>query len=138
MLSIQQINNMLTDYKTPDNCEQLTMLATYINDFDKPDELLYDIIGMLMKNIPIDIIQKNIEDCKFGLDSEWFESQQKQQENQDDLLCNPPEIKEGDMPCPKCGTLKTLFIDKQTRSADEGSTLFIFCLDEKCKKVTKY
>ena len=46
----------------------------------------------------------------------------------------PEELQDGVEQCPKCGSFKTLSQARQTRSADEGATVFTQCLV--CKKRT--
>ncbi|KDQ17520.1 hypothetical protein BOTBODRAFT_53117 [Botryobasidium botryosum FD-172 SS1] len=35
--------------------------------------------------------------------------------------------------CPKCGHPESFYFEKQTRGADEGSTIFYTCANSKCK-----
>ena len=42
------------------------------------------------------------------------------------------EIEDGVHQCHKCGKWKTFSTHLQTRSADEGTTVFVKCADKKC------
>ncbi len=53
----------------------------------------------------------------------------------DEYLTNPQEIDEGVNECTRCGSKKTISFQMQTRSADEGMTNFIKCIN--CKKKWK-
>ena len=55
----------------------------------------------------------------------------------DEILEKPPEIREGEIECPKCHQKKTLVVEMQTRSADEGYTYYIHCYNSKCRAITK-
>ncbi len=46
-------------------------------------------------------------------------------------------VDQGEMECPRCHSKKTLVVEMQTRSADEGFTYYIHCFNPKCNKVTK-
>ncbi len=46
----------------------------------------------------------------------------------DQFLTNPFEIEEGVLEC-NCGSKRTISFQRQTRSADEGSTTFVHCVE---------
>ncbi len=48
-------------------------------------------------------------------------------EERDAFLENPPEVEEGVLQCQKCGSRKTHSFSKQTRAADESTTVFVRC-----------
>lgn len=52
-------------------------------------------------------------------------------EEQDNFSSRPIEVEEGVMECFKCGSKRTISFQKQTRSADEGFTTFVQCVQ--CK-----
>jgi DNA-directed RNA polymerase subunit M/transcription elongation factor TFIIS len=49
-------------------------------------------------------------------------------EEEDHFITNPFEIEEGVLEC-KCGSKRTISFQRQTRSADEGSTTFAQCVE---------
>lgn len=56
-----------------------------------------------------------------------FASIAQQQEERDEYLCSPPKLEEGLFKCSACGSKKTYSYGKQTRSADEATTVFVTC-----------
>jgi DNA-directed RNA polymerase subunit M/transcription elongation factor TFIIS len=52
-------------------------------------------------------------------------------EEEENFLCNPPDIDEGVIACSKCGSNKTYSFTKQVRRADESATVFVTC--SKCR-----
>lgn len=51
-----------------------------------------------------------------------------QQEEEDVFLTNPLEVEEGVIEC-VCGSKYTISYQRQTRSADEGSTTYVECVE---------
>ena len=49
-------------------------------------------------------------------------------QEEDEFIVSPPQLSEGIMTCKFCNGTKTLSYEKQTRSADEQSTIFVKCL----------
>lgn len=56
-----------------------------------------------------------------------FDEQKKMFQNENDMIDNPFPVSESAEPCPRCNSTRTLTYSKQTRSADEGTTTFMFC-----------
>ena len=54
-----------------------------------------------------------------------------------DIITNPPQVLEGVVECPRCKSKKTITYEQQVRSADEGTTTFIKCMNPKCGKVSR-
>jgi DNA-directed RNA polymerase subunit M/transcription elongation factor TFIIS len=53
----------------------------------------------------------------------------------DNYLDKPFESVDGSETCVKCGSMKTIAYNKQTRSSDEGMTVFVFCIQCKHRAV---
>lgn len=51
---------------------------------------------------------------------------------EEEFITKPPELSEGILSCKFCMSRKTLSYEKQTRSSDEQSTIFVKCLE--CNK----
>ena len=66
---------------------------------------------------------------KFEMSKEWMNKLK----NKEDKLRQEQKVKKAiiDETCPKCGYNKLYYYVQQTRSADEGSTVFYECI--KCK-----
>ena len=50
-------------------------------------------------------------------------------EEENNALLNPFQIEEGVLQCNHCGSKRTYSFERQTRSADEGSTTFATCAE---------
>ena len=112
-------------------------LVDKINKYQEANELVYEVYGFLKKGVPIEKIKADLDNGRFLWRSAAFTEFREQQLAEDQILERPPEIKEGEMQCPKCKHKKTMVVEMQTRSADEGCTYFIHCFNPECRKVTK-
>ena len=72
-------------------------------------------------------INKNSKDVVFTLSK--FELALQQFNKESETIRNPFPVSDCSEPCPRdsCGSMRTLVYKKQTRSADEATTTFIFC-----------
>ena len=93
--------------------------------------ILYDTVGEILKrgqtretlySIATDITQRR---CKWN--HPCFDKYNKDIE-EEDHLDDEMEIEEGVLECHKCGSFRTISYQRQTRSADEGSTTFARCV----------
>jgi DNA-directed RNA polymerase subunit M/transcription elongation factor TFIIS len=112
-------------------------LVSYISDYDNYEQILYDIAGQLTKNVPYKTILSDVQQQKFRWNSSIYGRLAAKRYSKDQLLENPPKIKDGDIPCKKCGLKKTIIFEMQTRSADEPCTYEIRCFNPSCKAVRK-
>jgi DNA-directed RNA polymerase subunit M/transcription elongation factor TFIIS len=99
--------------------------------------LTYEVVGLLLNNNKdikkvIDILLKG----KIGFDHSMYDQYKQKKLEQDEFATQPINIEEGVIECTACGSKRTLSYQKQTRSADEGSTTFSHCVD--CNKRWKH
>uniref|UniRef100_A0A6C0ADW0 TFIIS-type domain-containing protein n=1 Tax=viral metagenome TaxID=1070528 RepID=A0A6C0ADW0_9ZZZZ len=99
---------------------------------------LYDVIGYcydnqdkineIIENFK-DVINKNqnLSDYDILFKSQAFFNEEKIYFSEIEQSKEKMEVKKGILPCPRCKSMKTLTVTKQTRSADENFTLFNTC-----------
>lgn len=126
------------------NTQNIDCLEKYIYEYAKLhskssdleniyNQLLHDCIYLLKstttkKSETMKILLVQISENKVCWNSPWFEEYRKQIEEEDKFMTTPFEIEEGVLEC-KCGSKRTISFQKQTRSADEGSTTFAQCVE---------
>jgi DNA-directed RNA polymerase subunit M/transcription elongation factor TFIIS len=116
---------------------QLKRLATEIVQYQEVQQLLYEVLGQFESGLSADQIVSDLKNGRLKWDSSAYKEQQNNRQIRDNMLANPPEVREGEIACPKCKQKKTLVVEMQTRSADEGFTYWIHCLNPDCKAITK-
>ena len=114
--------------------KQKKKLVKYVQKYDDPDSLLYDLIGRLSVE-DFDNVYDDLKKGDLDFKSTNYKKFQENQNNKDYLIEHPPEIKEGQTECPKCKTKKTIIQEIQTRSCDEGFTYKLHCYNQSCKYV---
>jgi DNA-directed RNA polymerase subunit M/transcription elongation factor TFIIS len=95
------------------------------------DELFYiwyDSIQYLKTGVSFKKIIDNID----SLENVYCESYLNERDLKDQLIENPPKMKDGVSKCPKCGEKKTIITETQGRSCDEGFTYELHCYNDKC------
>lgn len=103
-----------------------------LNKYSNEDK--YEIYGYLYKGLTLQKLEKN---SKFNFDCNYYDNLLQEQNKINDILLNPPTLSEGEIECPFCKSKNTYIEEKQTRSADEGFTYFIHCLNQKCRKISR-
>ncbi len=116
---------------------QAKALTSVIIEYDDPEELAYEAIGLLSEGIKYSKIKEDFIAGRFGWAGVMYNEQRNTRALRDNILAKPPEVREGEIECPKCHQKKTLVVEMQTRSADEGFTYSIHCFNPKCKAITK-
>ncbi len=119
------------------NPTQIKNLCELILSYDESVDLAYEIIGTLNAGTSYAAVKADLRKERFGWDACSYVDFRKKREFRDTILAKPPEIREGEIECPKCHHKKTLVVEMQTRSADEGYTYYIHCFNPKCKAITK-
>ncbi len=94
-------------------------------------KLLYNTVGIIESHGPqkaYDYINKNINNgFGFLFDCDDYEKIIELDSEEQEFIKNPTVVVEGVNKCYKCGNCKTISFNKQTRSADEGTTVFCCC-----------
>lgn len=88
---------------------------------------------------PQEIVQKCTQ-AEFGFNSKVFKKENQIVHLEEDFTLNPnasQDVVPGTEKCPKCKGNRVHMKEIQTRSADEGATLFFRCADPKCGKTWK-
>ena|SRR3989304_289285 len=132
-MSLAQVFTKSTKLTPP----QITSILKQTNSHENSRELAYQVIGQLNEGIPFADVLKDLNAKKFGWDAGVFSNLHKERLFHDTLLENPPDIKDGEIECPKCHCKHTMVIEMQTRSMDEGYTYYIHCFNPKCKAITR-
>lgn len=127
------IKNFLTNFTE----SEYNKLKEIINEYDDPEGLYYEAIGLSEQGINAQVIINDFEKGNFGFKTSFWAEYENKRKLNDERLSNPPEIREGENECPKCHQKKTLVVEMQTRSADEGYTYYIHCFNSKCMAITK-
>lgn len=96
------------------------------------EDLLYEISFIIkieketLKNT-FDLLKKN----RIFHNHPDFDDISKKLDEMDHFMDKPFEMTEGINDCRKCNSKRTLSYNRQTRSGDEGLTVYVFCID--CK-----
>jgi DNA-directed RNA polymerase subunit M/transcription elongation factor TFIIS len=117
--------------------KQKEQIQSLLDIYDEKDEILYEIIGLIHEKYSIKDIIQDLTKKRFSWKSHYYKTFHKNREVQDAQLENPPEIREGEIECPKCKTKKTILVEMQIRRADEGFTYEIHCFNPTCKFVKR-
>lgn len=108
-------------------------ISNYVyNDDNDELDLIYE-VGFLIKNEKENL--KNTFDLlkskKLFKNHINFVDISKKIKEMDEFMDKPFEVTEGVNVCNKCKSSRTLSYNRQTRSGDEGMTVYVFCID--CK-----
>jgi DNA-directed RNA polymerase subunit M/transcription elongation factor TFIIS len=96
-----------------------------------PLDLVYEIGFSLKNGSSLKSCADLLRSGKIGLNHPHFEEISKRIEEMDHFMDKPFEVVEGVNSCGKCSSTRTLSYSRQTRSGDEGMTVYVFCVD--CK-----
>lgn len=114
------------------NCEIFERnIRNVSDDDDMYQDILCQICIEIMDGVKNKDILSRLKSGKVGWKHPVFDEIEKVMEEQDDFVENPFEVEEGIFEC-KCGSTKTFSYAKQSRSSDEGTSVFVTCVV--CKK----
>ena len=95
-------------------------------------DLLYEIAFLVKEEkVPLKKSIAMMKSDKIFHNHPNFEEIAKQMVEMDHFMDKPFEVSEGVNICGKCKSKRTLSHNRQTRSGDEGMTVYVFCID--CK-----
>jgi len=98
----------------------------------KQKDILYEIAFLTKdENVPLKKTIDMLKSDKLFHNHPNFEEISKQMVEMDHFMDKPFEVSEGVNICSKCKSKRTLSHNRQTRSGDEGMTVYVFCID--CK-----
>ena len=115
-------------------------ISNYLNqdDMDDVDEMdiIYE-VGFIIKNEKENL--KNTFDLlkskRLFKNHPNFVDISKKIKEMDEFMDKPFEVTEGVNVCNKCKSSRTLSYNRQTRSGDEGMTVYVFCIECKYRYV---
>jgi DNA-directed RNA polymerase subunit M/transcription elongation factor TFIIS len=119
------------------NKQNAQLVEKYIYEFSDTTEeylnLLYETVYFIKNSKEklsetIKTVISNIYEQKISWKHPRYDHYKQQIEEEDQFMTTPFEIEEGVLEC-KCGSKKTISFQRQTRSADEGSTTFAQCVE---------
>lgn len=119
-----------TIIKTKTNREKILKYLT--NHYHKKSNL-YMIFYELYCEFQLQPSQEHLFDClkhqNILYNHDAYSQIKSMVEEEDNFIIQPPILSEGIMTCKYCKSSKTLSYEKQTRSSDEQSTIFVKCLE---------
>jgi len=114
--------------KRKNRAEVAKALFTYAKeDAEEARYLLFEIFAEYLTHPKVNDIFSKIKNKELSWKHPGFDDIKRKYQEFDDFITSPPEVEEGVIECKKCGSKKTFSFSKQTRSADEATTVFVRC-----------
>lgn len=116
--------------------QNIRVLEKYIYEYSKNSQEYTSLVYSIMYTLQTTDKKKSetmrqIVEQLYSRQTRWnhdvYSPFKKRQEEEDNFRLSPFEIEEGVIEC-KCGSKRTISFQRQTRSADEGSTTFAQCV----------
>jgi DNA-directed RNA polymerase subunit M/transcription elongation factor TFIIS len=120
----------LLSHKKENKKRILSQLSTF-SDTEKRDKLYEMAFQMQEDDLDLKDAFQSLKASKLGLAHPDFSVVAKKMEETDLFMNKNFETEEGVNECSKCKSKRTISFTKQVRSADEGASVFITCID--CK-----
>ena len=114
-----------------DNKKLILSHLSHYDDTDKLDKIYEMAFQMQEDGHDLKHIFQSLKESKLGLSHPDFSVVSKKMEETDLFMNKTFETEEGVNECGKCKSKRTISFTKQVRSADEGASVFITCID--CK-----
>lgn len=91
--------------------------------------LVFQCLGLVkLKKTTLRSLSQYLLEGKILTRCEAYDKMWKQQKEQDEYIENPMEMVDGVIQCGACKKWRIMVVQKQTRSADEGYTMFYTCV----------
>jgi len=94
--------------------------------------LVYETMCLIEETKSVVSSYNILDQGKIGFKDKTFEEFEVKRSEQDHYMISPPQVIEGALECPACGSKKVLSYPLQTRGGDEATSVFAKCV--KCKK----
>ena len=94
--------------------------------------LVYETMCLIEETKSVVSSYNTLDQGKIGFKDKTFEEFEVKRSEQDHYMISPPQVIEGALECPACGSKKVLSYPLQTRGGDEATSVFAKCV--KCKK----
>ena len=113
--------------------ENKKLIKCHLAAFSETEKLdkIYEMAFQLQDGNHLQNTFKSLKESKLGLSHPDFSVIAKKMEETDLFMNKNFETVEGVHECSKCKSKRTISFTKQVRSADEGASVFITCID--CK-----
>jgi len=134
----QKIREALRKFmKNEDNIDLFTeQIFSIVQDENSTEynwqNLVYETMCLIEETKSVVSSYNILDQGKIGFKDETFEEFEVKRSEQDHYMISPPQVIEGALECPACGSKKVLSYPLQTRGRDEATSVFAKCV--KCKK----
>ncbi len=133
-MELEDYKKVLGEYLKP---KQVSKLLELLVEYEEIDQIFYETVGQLSTGIKYETILDDLMSDKTMFDSTIYKDLKFQRELKDKSIEHPPELKEGEIDCSKCKQKKTIIVEFQSRSCDEGFTYEIHCYNKDCKFIKR-
>ena len=124
-----QVKNILSKYLTVEkNVDIFSKHIARVGDEDLLDQILFELCVDLNAKKSIKECYKKLVSGAYAYGEKAFEKFRISQQEQDDFVTSPAEVEEGVLEC-KCGSKRTISFTLQTRSGDEGTSVWARCVE---------